>query len=72
VFSILYTPSKVYELAFGKFKTSFNAPFETFKTSLLQLRLWNIQNIEKMFWMFQTSLNIPSLLPTPSFGTFRT
>jgi hypothetical protein len=58
------------------FETSFNALFGTFKTSLLQLGLWNIQNIEKMFWMFQTSLNPPSLppslLPPPSFGTFRT
>lgn len=64
VFGILYTPSKVYKLAFGTFETSFNAPFGTSKTSLLQLGLWNIQNIEKMFWMFQTSLNPPSLPPS--------
>jgi hypothetical protein len=64
VFSILNTPSKVYKLAFGTFETSLNAPFGTFKTSLLQLGLWNIQNIEKMFWMFQTSLNPPSLPPS--------
>jgi hypothetical protein len=71
VFSILYTPSKVYKLAYRTFETSFNAPFGTFKTSLLQLGLWNIQNIEKMFWMFQTSLKHLSL-PPPPFGAFRT
>jgi hypothetical protein len=69
MFSILYTPSKVYKLAFGTFETSFNAPFETFKTSILQFKLWNIQNI---YFTVQALEHSKHLFYSSSFGTFRT
>jgi hypothetical protein len=68
VFSILNTPSKVYKLTFGTFETSLNAPFGTFKTFLLQLELWNIQNIKELILFVPKQLDHHLIITIGNFG----